>query len=401
MRNLILLILVLNCGLTYSQDIWVQKDSVKGSPRSAGATFVANGQGFVCTGYDGLGKTRKNRGYNFWQDDWNTYSPLAGLLGDGNDRSSATGFDINGKGYICLGATESGDFSKDLWEYNATTDSWTSKADFIGSSRREAIAFTIEGKAYVGTGQDINGFTKDMYAYDPSSNTWTQVSDFGGTARTEAVGFSIGVRGYVGTGDDGVRKKDFWEYNPSTDTWTPKADFPGTARKAAVGWGVYPQGFICTGDDANLELKNDLWEYNTFSNSWVQRADFPASARSNSICFSLNGYGFVGMGYDGTDHTDDFYSYIRIVGGIEGELDQVTCYPNPTTDVIKIGGTYAPESIKVHSAMGREVTMSVYVNQTSSKLELNVTELSAGEYYFNAKDELSSKPVFTKFRVIK
>ena len=74
--------------------------------------------------------------------------------------------------------------------------------------------------------------TKDFWEYDPATNTWTQKADFGGTARYVAVGFSIGSKGYIGTGDDDLNQflKDFWEYDPATNTWTQKADFGGTAR---------------------------------------------------------------------------------------------------------------------------------------------------------------------------
>ena len=44
---------------------------------------------------------------------------------------------------------------------------------------------------------------KDFWEYDPTANTWTQKADFGGTARKNAVGFSIGTKGYIGTGCDG------------------------------------------------------------------------------------------------------------------------------------------------------------------------------------------------------
>ena len=59
------------------------------------------------------------------------------------------------------------------------------------------------------------GYTKDFWEYDPSTNTWTQKLDFGGTARHGAVGFAIGNKGYIGTGYNGTSgTKDFWEYNP-------------------------------------------------------------------------------------------------------------------------------------------------------------------------------------------
>ena len=87
---------------------------------------------------------------------------------------------------------------------------WTQKADFGGTARSAAVGFSIDTKGYIGTGN----FTKDFWEYDPSSNTWTQKANFSGTARSSAVGFSIGTKGYIGTGNDGTFRKDFWEFDP-------------------------------------------------------------------------------------------------------------------------------------------------------------------------------------------
>ena len=57
---------------------------------------------------------------------------------------------------------------------------------------------------------------KDFWEYDPALNTWTQKADYGGTGRKNAVGFYIGSKGYIGTGWDGMGDsydKDFWEYD--------------------------------------------------------------------------------------------------------------------------------------------------------------------------------------------
>ena len=99
------------------------------------------------------------------------------------------------------------------------TNSWQQLAEFPGLERSSASSFSINNKGYIGTGfnGDINQELKDFYEYDVASNTWGQVSDFGGTARYGAVGFESDTNGYVGTGFDGDGdKKDFWRYDPLT-----------------------------------------------------------------------------------------------------------------------------------------------------------------------------------------
>lgn len=384
--KLLLPLLVLS-GIVSAQDVWTYKDSVNGPPRSAGATFNANGDGFVCGGFDGFGFTRKTYSYTLWQDDWDDEISLGGVNFDGLDRASASGFSLNNKGYICLGQGESNAFFDDLWEYDAVAQTWSQKADFIGTPRREAVSFQLDNEGYVGTGQDISGLTKDFYKYDPVTNTWSQIADFGGTARKEAVGFTMGGAGYVGTGDDGVYRKDFWEYNPQTDQWTQKADFPGTARKAAVGWGMFPQAFICTGEDVNFEYQNDLWEYNYFSDSWVQRADFIGPGRSNAIAFVVDYLAFVGMGYgDNGAFYDDFYSYTRIIG--QDELsNNVSVYPNPTSDFVIIDKAFSDNDFNIFNAAGQELKNQVLVSKIGSKMKFDVSTLDPGHYFIHHKKD--------------
>ncbi len=83
-----------------------------------------------------------------------------------------------------------------------------------------------------------------------AQDTWTQKANFGGTARSGAAAFSIGDKGYLGTGSTPTVSalfKDFWEYDPAADTWTQKADFGGGERAAAGGLSINGEGYIGTG----------------------------------------------------------------------------------------------------------------------------------------------------------
>jgi len=71
-------------------------------------------------------------------------------------RSRAAGFVINDKIYIGTGDA-GGDLQKDLWVYNPSNNSWTQKANLPAEGRDGAIAFSIEGKGYLGTGHTGNG----------------------------------------------------------------------------------------------------------------------------------------------------------------------------------------------------------------------------------------------------
>jgi N-acetylneuraminic acid mutarotase len=111
------------------------------------------------------------------------------------------------------------------------------------------VGFSIDGKGYIGTGEDLNNVFNDFWEYDPSTDAWTEKANVGGTARWAAVGFSIGSKGYIGTGSG--THEDFWEYDPGIDTWTQKANFGGGGRYSATGFSIGSKGYMGTGVNNN------------------------------------------------------------------------------------------------------------------------------------------------------
>lgn len=397
--NALKIFLVLIISYTsFSQDIWIQRDSVNGPVKGSCASFVLQNDGYVISGLDDFGFNRKMYSYSPDQNNWDNEESIGGLSGSGLSRGSASSFAIGNKGYVCLGQGDTNPYFKDLWEYDLATGAWTQKADFIGSARRQAISFTINSIAYVGTGQDITGLKKDFYKYEQLTNTWTQLNDFAGTARRQAVGFQMGDNGYVGTGDDGVLKTDFWMYTPTSDTWIQKANFPGTARAGATGWGIFPTGFIATGEDVNFDYKKDVWEYNYFGNSWIQRTDFMGSGRKNAVSFVIDGVAYLGTGYNGV-FLDDFYAYFGIVGINKNEDNFISSiYPNPSKldATIKIQDENLLDyKLQFYSITGEELTSKVETNYTSNNsISLNTSNLSPGNYFYtlsNASNKKKSK----------
>lgn len=281
-------------------------------------------------------------------DEWTRKADFGGGV-----RICATGFSINGKGYLGMG-NDSTIYHKDLWEYNPANDTWTQKADFGGEARHFAVGLEIDGKGYIGLGWNGTKSLKDFWEYNPTNNTWTQKTDFGGTARWAPVGFSIAGKGYVGTGMTAAtsgRTKDFWEYNPANNTWTQKADFGGTARNRAVGFVIGGKGYIGTGnEDSTARVIKDIWEYDPTGNTWTKKADFGGVARHDSVGFSINGKGYVGTGneYGHTERLKDFWEYDPIAntwtqkadfGGTERR--QAVGFATDTTGYIGTGNTAA------------------------------------------------------------
>jgi hypothetical protein len=113
--------------------------------------------------------------------------------------------------------------------YDATTDTWTEKRKITNSSdesydddynivRSAAVAFVIEGKAYLSTGQN-SGYSTTTWEYDPTTDLWDEKTAFSGTTREGAIGFSVNNRGYVALGrSSSLRLDDVREFQPSIET---------------------------------------------------------------------------------------------------------------------------------------------------------------------------------------
>ena len=230
-------------------------------------------------------------------------------------RAGAVAFSLHGYGFAGTGLDSSGNLLNDFWKYDPVLDSWSQSASFPGTPRKNAVAFVTDSFAYVGTGFDSTGLKKDFYKYDALLNSWQQVDDLdsAGTSypRRDAAAFAIGNTGYVVGGYDGTTKysKENWEYNEARDTaWIEKAVFPLDGRRWATSFAIDGHGFVGLGYNYSQEYFHDLWKYDSASNAWTQMADFTGNKRGYAPAFVINGYAFAGTGFDGA-LKNDFYRY--------------------------------------------------------------------------------------------
>jgi N-acetylneuraminic acid mutarotase/peptidoglycan hydrolase-like protein with peptidoglycan-binding domain len=204
-------------------NVWTQKQNVPGHGRRSAVGFSIGIRGYLGTGVN------DNLPYNSAHlNDFYEYNPASNTWTakanfPGTARASAVGFSLLAKGYVGTGATYNTSFN-DFYEYNPASNTWAQKANFPGVARGQASGFSIGSYGYLGVGARNNYATnnsalKDFYRYDPATDTWVQKADFLGTPRFNAAAFSIGNRGYIGTGLDNNNNalnytKDFYEYCP-------------------------------------------------------------------------------------------------------------------------------------------------------------------------------------------
>ncbi|MEE4215493.1 MAG: IPT/TIG domain-containing protein [Bacteroidales bacterium] len=120
--------------------------------------------------------------------------------------------------FICgVDDAYTGSAKSDVWCYNTITNTWSRKNDFPGEARYVATGFSINGKGFIGLGQkNPSTFYRDFWLYDPLYDSWTRLPDFPGSARTCAFSFVINGLAYIGTGHEGSGLcSDIYVFNPA------------------------------------------------------------------------------------------------------------------------------------------------------------------------------------------
>ncbi len=219
-------------GLAKYKDFWKYNpgantwDSVEaefgGLARYGAVAFSIDDIGYVGTGFSGNAE-KDFWAYNPSSDSWIQKTSFQSKIQD------AVAFVIGNEGYICTGYNN-GVYSKDFYKYDPSTDSWTalrkvsdvsdeSYDDSYTIVRKKAVAFIISGKAYITTG-DVGSLKNDVWEYTPSTDLWTTRTNFEGTTRTDAVAFTTeNGRGFLATGQSSsLYFDDIWEFKP-TETY--------------------------------------------------------------------------------------------------------------------------------------------------------------------------------------
>jgi len=236
---------------------------------------------------------------------------------DGGERERAVAFSIGGRGYTGTGVDSANQVRKDFWEYDPGTNSWTQKADVPGLVRRDAVGFAIGNRGYIGTGINtvisyLGTKQKDFYEYNPVTNSWTAKANYPGNNNHGiyyACAFATSTKGYICCGKAGASSyiAQTWEYNQATNTWTQKAAFPGGIRYGATAFAIGDMGYVGCGADENMYRK-DFYQFNTATGVWSQKTDFAGSNRFNAIGFSIGDRGYISLGTDG-GYQKDLWQY--------------------------------------------------------------------------------------------
>lgn len=206
-------------------NIWSQKADCGSTSRFYAVGFSIGNKGYIGSGQPAL--TGVLSDFLEFDPDSNKWVGKADII---VPRFSAVGFSIGTKGYFGLGAI-GGVYNNDFFEFDPSDISngfdingnplgkWSQKNSFPGAARIEAVGFSMGNKGYVGTGHgNVPGFyfNNDLYEYDPITDSWNTMPLFTGNIREKAIGFSIDNKAYIGTGfneSPGFKTfNDFWVF---------------------------------------------------------------------------------------------------------------------------------------------------------------------------------------------
>lgn len=201
-------------------DTWQQVSDFGGTARYNAVGFAIGSRAFVGTGYDG---DKYNSDFWEYDTDANTWKEIQSYPGEKIERGLA--FTIGENGYVCTGRNN-GLYNLDFWQFNSENRSWTRLSPRSDDSyydefklavqRHDAVSMVIDDKAYIIGGISSTGAVdKSVYEFDYTTSVWKKKTSFEGSARSMAVTFVLDGRGFIGTGQNGSNTyDDVWEFKP-------------------------------------------------------------------------------------------------------------------------------------------------------------------------------------------
>jgi len=262
----------LNAYVIYGNEDWAWANQEKEVSDEYSSLLDGTAQ---CVRNDGIGDNCESSS----PGTWNERAEFAGT-----SQREALSFSIGDKGYV--GITR--EYPTEFWEYSTVTDTWTQKADLPPGSGFQEPSFVVNGKGYIVMGTAV-------WQYDPEMDQWTPKNDIPGEDKRGAFGFSIGNKAYVGGGYYNLGY--LYEYDPEMDQWTEKNQIP-MFKPYANGTAQYATGDVSftIGAKAYITGTNmGVWEYDPSTDTWEEKLPYSPYTYSTaySNAFSINDRGYI------------------------------------------------------------------------------------------------------------
>ncbi len=381
MKKFLLLALILFATFSFAQS-W-QPIANLPSGRHHPVTFTLNGKGYAVTGTNSSNSPTKDfYEYDPLTDSWSTLTSFPGAA-----RSFGIGLSLNGKGYLGFGATTT-QYLYDLWSYDPQTGQWTQLAICPCTGRRHPAMIALGNKIYVGLGDDANGNLRDWWMYNINTDSWTQIGNLPGPPRHHPFQFKADGELFAGMGHGAGIYDDWYKLDTTTNSWTAVKDFPGEARVAGTQFSWNGFGFVLSGDgsDHSFMATGEMWRYAADTDSWTQFAAHPGISRWAPGSFVINDHVYFFGGFNRLNQQYPLAAYKFDLAGATVSIEEQTVaglsiFPNPGSDVIHWDTDQNVSEVQVLNTVGQ------LIKSTSAHYkELNISSLQPGIYLVQFKE---------------
>jgi N-acetylneuraminic acid mutarotase len=193
---------------------WTQKADFPGSYTDACISFTYKNMIYVGTGFDGTRFTSELWKYNPAENTWSQLTNFPGIARVGAVCCTNGEHVYFGTGYATISLD-------DWWEYFPDTDSWKQLKAMPDKGRENGLSFCIDNRYFVSTGRYFHGMLtggnikSDILEYNPGLNVWYERGNIPNGKRENAIAFTINGKGYIGFGEnDSTVLNDFWSFEP-------------------------------------------------------------------------------------------------------------------------------------------------------------------------------------------
>lgn len=162
--------------------------------------------------------------------------------------------------------------SKELWQYNPESDTWTRKQDIPGQINIYSKPLVFGAIAYFLV--ERNNDT-EVWAYDAAADLWTfKTDEINITAFSECT-FTAGEKGYICKNIEYVIH--VYEFDPNSGTVRYLCKYPGLGNNDLSGFFIGGKIFIGLGKFEYAYYRNaeDLWEFDPQTLEWKETWSFP------------------------------------------------------------------------------------------------------------------------------
>lgn len=205
-------------------DTWnVKSYFPQGNIKYNAVGWTLNGYGYVTLGTQGYLNTPKRETLRFSHEtnSWIYVKAYPGELPPNYWTIYSTGYSMDNIGYALI--FNLSQIKNYFWKYNPSLDEWFQLPSFPGNAKSSTNSFGLNSVGYViggsknASGNETSAILKEVWKFDESLNNWIQLEDFPGEPRQSAVTFTIENKAYYGTGfgKNGQLLKDFWEFDPT------------------------------------------------------------------------------------------------------------------------------------------------------------------------------------------